>query len=211
MINIRTLRAAGLTPEQILKVVEEDQAKVREQSRKRKQKQRSCHAELRDIQILQRNHEARHACHSDSGSLLPSSTINNLKVQEERTEIVALGREFAEFYAAYPHKVGKRAAATAFERARRRVPMAEIMAGLARYANKTDDRPWCNPATWLNQDRCHDQPGPAQEGNGGRTRQGREKRHSISATFDDIFEKLQGGDGASVIPFQANPRLLQNR
>ena len=99
-------------------------------------------------------------------SLLSSSTINNLKVQEERTEIVALASEFAEFYAAYPHKVGKRAAATAFERARRRIPMAEIMAGLARYAAKTDDRPWCNPATWLNQDRCHDQPGPTQEANG---------------------------------------------
>ena len=79
---------------------------------------------------------------------------------------MALAGEFAEFYAAYPHKVGKRAAATAFERARRRVPMAEIMAGLTRYAAKTDDRPWCNPATWLNQDRCHDQPGPAQEGSG---------------------------------------------
>jgi len=76
MIDIRTLRAAGLTTEQILKVVEEDQAKVREQNRKRKQKQRSCHAELRD------------GCDM-SLTVLPS-LINNLKVQEERSEIVAL-------------------------------------------------------------------------------------------------------------------------
>lgn len=196
MIDIRTLRAAGLTETQILRVVEEDQVKRREQNRKAQQKHRACQHDIADR----------------ADTVLPSLLDQPLTVvQERKVEIVALGREFAEFYAAYPHKVGKRAAATAFERARRRVPMAEIMAGLARYANKTDDRPWCNPATWLNQDRCHDQPGPAQEGNGGRTRQGREKRHSISATFDDIFEKLQGGDGASVIPFQANPRLLQNR
>jgi hypothetical protein len=27
-----------------------------------------------------------------------------------------------------------------------------------RYIGKTDDRPWCNPATWLNQERWADQP-----------------------------------------------------
>jgi hypothetical protein len=107
---------------------------------------------------------SRYASHGGSSlPLLEDSKIS----QEVRFEIVApaIG-EFAVFYAQYPHKVGKRAAQKAFQAARRRAPMPEIMAGLLRYAAKLDDRPWCNPATWLNQDRWADQPGPPQMGNG---------------------------------------------
>jgi hypothetical protein len=68
--------------------------------------------------------------------------------------------EFERFWSQYPHKVGKRDAARAFDKARSRAPFAAIMAGLARYAAKTDDRPWCNPSTFLNQDRWADQPAP---------------------------------------------------
>ena len=89
--------------------------------------------------------------HTDArASSLPSTTINNLTVvQEERSEIVALGREWSEFYSRYPHKVAPRKAKVAFERARKRAGFDVIMAGLERYASKTDDRPWANPATWL--------------------------------------------------------------
>ncbi len=48
MIDIRTLRAAGLTDEQILKVIEEDQAKVREQTRIRQRNHRARNGDLRD-------------------------------------------------------------------------------------------------------------------------------------------------------------------
>ncbi|WP_420578798.1 hypothetical protein [Oceaniradius stylonematis] len=67
---------------------------------------------------------------------------------------------FDAFWAIYPHKVGKRDARSAFGRAVKRVPLDVLMAGLRRYVAKTDDRPWCNPATWLNQDRWDDQPAP---------------------------------------------------
>lgn len=70
----------------------------------------------------------------------------------------ARGGEFERFWADYPHKVGKRDAKKAFERARKRADFDTIMAGLRRYAAKRDDRPWCNPATFLNQDRWGDQP-----------------------------------------------------
>lgn len=63
-----------------------------------------------------------------------------------------------EFWAIYPNKVGKDAARKSWERAVSRASVAEIMAGLRRYVAKTDDRPWCNPATWLNQGRWTDQP-----------------------------------------------------
>lgn len=72
--------------------------------------------------------------------------------------------EFEQFWALYPNKVGKRAAEKAFIAARKRVEVDRLMSGLATYVNKSDDRPWCNPATWLNQDRWEDRPAqrPAQ-------------------------------------------------
>ncbi len=65
---------------------------------------------------------------------------------------------FERFWAAYPNKVGKADASKAFDRAIKRTSMDVLMAGLGIYAAKSDDRPWCNPATWLNQDRWADQP-----------------------------------------------------
>jgi len=76
MIDIRTLRAAGLTETQILRVVEEDQAKRREQNRKAQQKHRACQHDIAD--------------RADTPLTVLPSSINNLKVQEERSEIVAL-------------------------------------------------------------------------------------------------------------------------
>lgn len=69
---------------------------------------------------------------------------------------------FAEFWTLFPNKVGKRDAEKAFAAALRRAPFEAIMAGLRRYVAKTDDRPWCNPTTFLNQDRWEDQPAEAQ-------------------------------------------------
>ncbi|MFN3169276.1 MAG: GIY-YIG nuclease family protein [Hyphomicrobiales bacterium] len=68
--------------------------------------------------------------------------------------------EFDEFWAAYPHKTAKPAAVKAFPKALKRAGFPEIMAGLRRYVGKTDDAAWCNPATWLNNDRWDDQPAP---------------------------------------------------
>jgi uncharacterized protein YdaU (DUF1376 family) len=70
-------------------------------------------------------------------------------------------KAFAEFWVAYPHKVGKHAAETAFAKVRQRgsVSFADLMAGLDRYVkSKPLDRAWCNPATWLNQGRWTDEP-----------------------------------------------------
>jgi hypothetical protein len=69
--------------------------------------------------------------------------------------------DFDEFYSAYPHKIGKANALKAFQSARKRAGLQEIMDGLRSYIDgKPIDRPWCNPATWLNQDRWADQPAP---------------------------------------------------
>ncbi len=75
---------------------------------------------------------------------------------------------FEQFWEVYPHKVGKRAAREKFAAALRRTDFETLMAGLARYVAKTDDRPWCNPAVWLNQDRWEDQPAEPVRANGAR-------------------------------------------
>ena len=69
--------------------------------------------------------------------------------------------DFDRFWAMFPNKVGKRDAEKAFAKATQRASLEAILGGLIRYAAKTDDRPWCNPATFLNQNRWEDQPAPA--------------------------------------------------
>jgi hypothetical protein len=69
-------------------------------------------------------------------------------------------REFeTEFWPAYPHKVGKQDAERAFAKARRQTPLSALLAGLQAYIDtKPSDRPWLNPATWLNGARWTDRP-----------------------------------------------------
>ncbi|WP_457301296.1 helix-turn-helix domain-containing protein [Phyllobacterium sp. P5_D12] len=67
-------------------------------------------------------------------------------------------KTFERFWGEYPHKVGKREAEKAFANAIKRAPIEDIIVGLRQYAAKTDDRPWCNPSTFLNQDRWCDAP-----------------------------------------------------
>lgn len=71
-----------------------------------------------------------------------------------------------EFWPRYPHKVGKKAAQKAAEKVERAgvTDLDTLLAALDRYAGKNDDRPWCNPATWLNEHRFDDAPAPASTG-----------------------------------------------
>lgn len=69
-------------------------------------------------------------------------------------------RGFEEFYAAYPRKVGRRAAANAFRAAIKRASIDEIIAGLRCATFSADPQFRPHPATWLNQDRWLDDPTP---------------------------------------------------
>lgn len=68
--------------------------------------------------------------------------------------------DFEVWYAGYPHKVGRAAARVKYLVARRKGTSAEVLLiGRDRYiATKPPDREWCNPATFLNQERWLDQP-----------------------------------------------------
>jgi hypothetical protein len=96
----------------------------------------------------------------------PSSERN---ARESALPPAVLAREFNEWWEAYPHKVGKGAARTAFQKARRAgIDLQRMLDAIQTYVrNKPDDRPWCNPATWLNQERYsdeHDGPRPSVSG-----------------------------------------------
>lgn len=85
-------------------------------------------------------------------------TKNQAGQEEKKERTAPAARAFADFWAIYPHKVGKRDAEKAFASALQRASLEAILAGVRRYAAKTDDRPWCNPSTFLNQNRWEDEP-----------------------------------------------------
>jgi len=90
------------------------------------------------------------------------------------------------FWDLFPNKVGKGAAFKAFAKALRRTSPEVLFQGLRRYVNKTDERPWCNPATWLNQDRWLDQPATVE------TDQQKNKRE-MREIFDALDRPSQSG------------------
>ena len=82
---------------------------------------------------------------------------------------------FDRWYAGYPHKVGPAAARKAFARieAGDAVAFETLVDAVQRYRRtKPAEHAWCNPATWLNQERWGDEPAaslapePAKAGNG---------------------------------------------
>jgi hypothetical protein len=159
---LRAMMNAGCTAEQIVAVAEEA-SKADEAKRLAK---RAGNAER------QRRHRERNALSRVTGVTNGDTPPPNKKEKSPHTplkektitpspfsvSVSAGASDFETLWSIYPNKIGKRKAADAFSGARKRADFETIMAGLHRYIAKTDDRPWCNPATWLNQDRWADDP-----------------------------------------------------
>lgn len=82
-------------------------------------------------------------------------------------EPIRQGVGFAEFYMAYPRKVGKEAARRAFEKAARSTDPQLIVDGARRYAsdpNLPEKRFIPHPASWLNAGRWDDEPEVPRDG-----------------------------------------------
>lgn len=64
-----------------------------------------------------------------------------------------------QFWSPYPKKDGKKPALQKLDEIYRedKVEFSRILDGLRRYVSKTDDRPWMNPFTFLDQERWEDQ------------------------------------------------------
>jgi hypothetical protein len=84
---------------------------------------------------------------------------NNKHHKETRASRASSNEGFDRWWEGYPNKVGKGAARMAFGKALTKTSLDQLIAGVQRYkATKLVDRPWCNPATWLNQERWLDAP-----------------------------------------------------
>jgi hypothetical protein len=130
---------------------------------------------------------------SEAPNRSPSGSPTTQKPEARQQNSSSLRSErappgFDAFWSAYPHKVGKADAAKAFAKAVKRTDLDTLMAGLKRYAAKTDDRPWCNPSTWLNQDRWTDQPAAPVARAGPAPQQGRPPQMA------DIFKLVKDGN-----------------
>lgn len=90
-----------------------------------------------------------------------TSSLEDQEHHGEKGELL-VSEKFAEFWSAYPKKVGKRAAERRFREALKRASHEEIMAGVRRYADAvraagTEPRHVKNPEGWLNADRWADE------------------------------------------------------
>ena len=116
----------------------------------------------------------------------PQSQLQPQARKETRASALGPGWTEADreaFWERFPNKVGKADAMKAFDKATRKVSPEILFPALQRYATKTDDRPFCNPSTWLNQERWLDQ--PAANSNGRRT---------VQQAADDLLAKLRAFD-----------------
>jgi hypothetical protein len=114
------------------------------------------------------------------------------KPEKKDTREGALFAAMEAFWSIWPNKVGKPAALKALRSAIDRATISDICAGVESYIRcKPPDRPWLNPATFLNQNRWEDQPAPTTLGpkNG--------PSQQISTACDGLIDKLNAGFGGA--------------
>jgi hypothetical protein len=166
--TLRRLAALELSPEQmggvltLLAEMQEAEETRLEKQRTRKRKSRDSHV---TVTGQERDEDGRQVSPKEipptpPKEITPSTSLRSVSFSARATD-AAFANEFATaFWPPYPHKVGKPAALKAFRAVRKRgVELERIVSGIDRYIReKPRDRPWLNPATFLNQDRFDDQP-----------------------------------------------------
>lgn len=107
-------------------------------------------------------------------------------------------QDFEAWYSHYPHKVQRGAAERAFPKALAQASLQELIDGVHRYIeSKPVDRPYQNPATWLNGKGWLDQPAdPPTDLRQGRARQPRGADHFMISAMEDLKnEQFRNGQG----------------
>lgn len=190
---VEAMVEAGATPEMILVAVRATEQQMtdvlekrRASDRDRQAKKRSSHVTSRDVTVTVPSRAS-----ATRGEDKTSTQKIEPQEQEERNarKRASPASGFDEFWSLYPHKVGKPFAATKFAAALRIASFEIIMAGLRAYVAKTDDRPWCNPATWLHQQRWGDEPAMVLP----RSRAGPPNRGPLDH-FRDFASEINGQD-----------------
>lgn len=89
-------------------------------------------------------------------AVAPNTSRHTTTLEAKASKANGRTSDFDAFWEAYPRKVGKLAALTAWKRLK--PPLAECVAAIARYRQaKPADIDFCHPATWLNQGRWMDE------------------------------------------------------
>jgi hypothetical protein len=135
------------------------------------------------------------------------------QTQKEGTREVALVSPgwpvawFDQFWKKYPNKVNRAGAMKSLAKAGKKgVEWSTVMTGLDRYIAKTDDRPWCNPTTWISQSRWEEQHATVRSNNGFRTENTRRAGHdAILASATRKARKLDQQDGLAWSENQTEP------
>jgi len=203
---LRELIALGLAGEALVAAVEriEGGSSARSAAAERQARYRARVASRDAVDVTNVTGDAvtsRDVTRNDPSSFFyKKESINEEKKEERETENTRARGDFDEFWDVFPNKVGKQAAKTAFDKVRKthNVTIDVMMSALRRYVTKTDDRPWCNPATWLNQGRWEDQPAEVKSGK------------SAIAAADRLIDKLGGMEAANAyVPGSSGPAPLR--
>jgi len=125
---------------------------------------------------------------SSNVSETPPETEAETEAEKKDTREDALFAAMEAFWSIWPNKVGKPAALKALRSAVDRATISEICEGVENYIRaKPPDRPWLNPATFLNQNRWEDRPAAVGATNG--------KSGEISSACDNLIDRLNEGFG----------------
>jgi hypothetical protein len=156
---VEALVLAGATPEMILAAVraaemQDSNAIEQRRASDRERQARRRHVMSRDVTVTPRDLSPS----SEGSSPTPPLPKPLTSIPPSPPKGGSSPAGFDRFWDDYPNKVGKRDAEKAFSKAMQRADLDTVMRGLGLYRAKLDDRPWCNPATWLNQDRWNDRP-----------------------------------------------------
>jgi hypothetical protein len=185
---LKHMLAAGMDPDAIVEAVEDMEAAATSRSR----------GAERQARYRERNKASRvtdgDACDGDEQKgLSPQTPLskNSLPPVSPKGKTYPQA-EFDEFWSIYPKRVAKPDAKAKFAKAMRRASFEEIMAGLRRYIAKTDDAPWCNPSTWLHNDRWADEPAEPVPRQGTGPPQGRNPTADLDAAiFGDASQMIE--------------------
>ena len=167
--TLKALVAAGATPEQLLAVVQvhekieaEKQQELREKWRTQKKRQRMMSTDVHQCPPDIKGQSRIPADLSLPLMVSPPSLYSNISTPPSLNPL-SLNSSFAEFWLAYPRKVGKGTALKAYAKALKKTQPQTILAAVKAYPWPADKEFVPHPSTWLNGERWADETQPTGE------------------------------------------------
>jgi hypothetical protein len=130
----------------------------------------------------------------ESGSEVEKETETEAQNHASAPQASATSAGFNAFWSAYPKRVGKKEASRAWDRAKDRPPIADILAAILRAEQSKQWRDGFipNPATWLNQGRWDDEVTPQPTDKTGRPHVSSMRCRVCREDADDLTQGMCG-------------------